>query len=154
MPLGLPQAPRAPTPNAYGNTGGTVAPGSLGRPRNYAQQTFASLTRQQWDDYLRNYVPIENELIRYATDENVVNDAVMNARTTVAQSFDAQQGIQQRQLRGLGVELQADEQRAVDRSTGLARSLADVSAANLTTERVQDRQQALLGNPAPQIQGS
>ena len=153
MPLGIPRAPGAPTPNAYGNTGGNVAPASLGRPRDYAQQTFAALTRQQWDDYLRNYVPVENELIRYATDPNVVSDAVMNARTAVAQSFDAQAGIQERQLRGLGVTLDGQEQRAVDRSTGLARSLADVTAANITTERVRDRQQALLGNPAPQVQG-
>ena len=89
MPLGLPRAP-APTP--YGNTGGTVAPGSLGRPRNFAQSTFAALTRQQWDDYLRNYVPIENELIRYATDPNVVSDAVMNARTAVDQSLQRLRG--------------------------------------------------------------
>lgn len=150
MPLGN---MRAPAPNPYGNTGGTVAPGSLGRPRDYAQSTFAALTRQQWDDYLRNYVPVENELIRYATDPNAVGDAIMNARTAVDQSFDAQAGIQERQLRGLGVTLRGDEQRAVERSTGLARSLADVTAANVTGERVRDRQQALLGNPAPQIQG-
>lgn len=149
MPLGIPRAP-APTP--YGNAPGTVAPSGR-QPQGFAQQTFAALTRQQWDDYLRNYVPVENELIQYATDPNAVSDAVLNARTAVDQGFDAQAGIQQRRMRGLGITLAPDEQRAVDRSNSLARSLADVSAANLTTQRVQDRQQALLGAPVPNVQG-
>ena len=71
----------------------------------------------------------------------------------VDRAFDSQQRSQARRLRGLGIDLAPDEQASVDRQTGLARSLADVSAANLTTERVRDRQQALLGNPAPNIQG-
>jgi hypothetical protein len=137
----------------------SVAAGAMGnrgvrQPKDFAQQTFAALTRQQWDDYLSYYVPVENELIQYATDPDVVKNAVMNARTDVAQSFDAQVGADERRRRGLGVTLEADEQRAVDRSSSLARSLADVSAANLTTERVRDRQQSLLGNPAPSIQGA
>jgi hypothetical protein len=123
-------------------------------PKDYSQQTYAALTRQQWDDYLRNFVPLENILIDYATDPQTVNDAVMQARTDVANSFEAQQGTQERRMRGLGISLDAQEQAAVDRRTGLARSLADVSAANLTTERVQDRQQALLGQPAPNVRAS
>ena len=141
-----------------GNTLGMSSPMSLGvqqtrRPKDFAQQTFASITRQQWDDYLRYYVPIENELINYATNPQTVQDAVMNARTDVDNAFDAQVGVDERRNRGLGISLAPDEQNAVDRSRGLARSLADVSAANLTTERVRDRQQATLGNPAPNIQG-
>lgn len=135
-------------------TGGTVLGGGIRRPDDFAQQTFAALTRQQWDDYLRNFIPIENELINYATNPQTVQDAVMNARTDVGRSFDVQQGVQARRLRGLGIDLAPDEQAAVDRQTGLARSLADVSAANLTTERVRDRQQSLLGNPAPNIRSS
>lgn len=143
---GQPQQP------AISPTGGTVAASAVRRPKDFAQQTFAALTRQQWDDYLRNFIPIENELIQYATDPQTVTDAVMNARTDVSRAFDVQQQTQARRLRGLGIDLAPDEQASVDRQTGLARSLADVSAANLTTERVRDRQQALLGNPAPNIQ--
>lgn len=133
-------------------TGGTVAGGLPQRlPKDYASQTFAALTRQQWDDYLRNFVPLENQIIEYATNPQTVNDAVMMARTDVANSFEAQQGINERRLRGFGLTLDADEQRAADRSMGLARSLADVTAANLTADRVRDRQQSLLGNPAPNV---
>jgi hypothetical protein len=145
--MGLAQPQQA----AIAPTGGTVYGGGS-RPMS-AQETFAALTRQQWDDYLRNFIPIENELINYATNPQTVADAVMNARTDVDRAFDSQQRSQARRLRGLGIDLAPDEQASVDRQTGLARSLADVSAANLTTERVRDRQQALLGNPAPNIQG-
>jgi hypothetical protein len=128
---------------------GMVAGG--GAPSQKASETFAALTRQQWDDYLRNFVPLENIMIDYATNPQTVNDAVMQARTDVGNSFDAQQGINERRLRGFGLSLDADEQRAADRSMGLAKSLADVSAANMTTQRVTDRQRSLLGNPAPNI---
>lgn len=131
-------------------TGTTSAP--AGRPLS-AQETFAALTRAQWDQYLSDYVPIENLMINYAMDPNAVGSAVAEARRGVAQSFDAQQAANQRRLRGLGLTLDPEEQRASDRSTALARSLADVSAANLTADRVRERQQSLLGNPAPSVRG-
>jgi hypothetical protein len=135
-----------------------IAPtlGTVAQPlsRTSASDTFAALTRQQWDDYLRNFVPIENQMIQYATDPQVVSDAVMNARTDVEQSFEAQEGINERRMRGLGITLNADEQRASDRSLGLQKSLADVSAANITTDRVTARQQSLLGAPAPNLRTS
>lgn len=130
----------------------TPGAGSLGRGLS-AQETFAALTRQQWDQYLQDYVPLENLMINYATDPNAVSTAVASARANVADSFDARQGANQRRLRGLGLSLDSDEQRAADRSTGLARSLADVSAANLTADRVRERQQTVLGNPAPTVRG-
>lgn len=126
------------------------APASAGRGLS-AQESFAALTRAQWDDYLTQYVPLENLMIKYATDPNAVTEAVASARKDVGMSFDAQQGANQRRLRGLGLTLDSDEQRAATRSTGLARSLADVSATNLTADRVRERQQSLLGNPAPTI---
>jgi hypothetical protein len=116
-----------------------------------AARTFAALTRQQWDQYLSEFVPLENKMISYAMDPATVGNAVTQARFDVGQSFDQQQAIQQRRLRGLGLTLDEDEQRAADRSTGLARSLAEVNAANMTTRRVTDRQQSLMGSPAPSI---
>ena len=130
----------------------TGTAGMSGKPLS-AQETFAALTRAQWDEYLTQYVPMENLMINYATDPNAVNEAVASARKNVGMSFDAQQGSNQRRLRGLGLTLDSDEQRAADRGTGLARSLADVSAANLTADRVRERQQSRLGNPAPGVKG-
>lgn len=127
----------------YANPGSKTAAGD----------TFAALTRLQWDQYLQNFVPLENEIIYQATNPQVAADAVMNARTDVANAFDVQEGVQERRLRGLGLALDEDQQRAITRQTRLSESLADVNAANMTQQRVQDRQMGLLGAPSPQIQG-
>lgn len=137
---------------AYGLNAGNpygIEPGS----KNYASRTFAALTRDQWNTYLSQFVPLENELIEYSTSDATVANAVGEARQDVATAFDQQPAIQARELRGLGVSLNADEQRASERSTGLARSLAEVNAGNITAQRVRDRQQSILGNPAPAIKG-
>lgn len=120
---------------------------------DFASRTFAALTRQQWDQYLSDFVPIENQLIEYATSPQTAIDAVTQARFDVGRSFEQQPAIQERRLRGLGITLSADEQEASDRQLGLAKSLADVTAANVTNQRVRDRQRSLIGSPAPQIGG-
>lgn len=116
----------------------------------YASDTLAAVTRQQWADYVSTFIPIENSLIKYATDPAVVNDAMAEASQNVNQAFDAQAGATQRNLKGLGVTLSEDEQAAQTRSMGLARSLADVGTQNVARDITTQRQQSILGNPAPQ----
>jgi hypothetical protein len=114
-----------------------------------ADTTYAAMTRSMWDTYITDFMPYENKLIQYATDPAMVSDAMTKASGLVQQSFDAQQGATQRRLRGLGLTLNADEQQAADRSTALARSTADVNAQNVAGTQTRQRQQAILGNPAP-----
>jgi len=121
------------------------------KSKTYAAQTFAALTRDQWQTYLNTFVPLENKLIQYAMDPGTVSSAVASARQDVAQSFDAQEGVQQRRLRSFGLEMSSEEQAAATRQTGLSKALADVNAANQTATRVKDRQSSLLGNPAPSL---
>lgn len=117
--------------------------------KNYAGDTYAAMTREQWNTYLTAFVPIENQMIDYAMNPNTVRDAVTMARSDVDRSFDIQEGITERRMRGLGVTLNADEQQAADRQTGLAKALADVNAANMAVTRTEQRQRAIIGNPAP-----
>lgn len=126
--------------NAYG-----IANGSS----TYASDTYAALTRQQWSDYVSTFVPVENQLIDYATDPTKVSGAMSSASTNVNDAYDAQQGATQRTLQGLGVTLNPDEQAAQTRATGLSRSLADVQAQNLAGDQTRQLQQSILGNPAP-----
>ncbi len=116
-----------------------------------AQDQYARLTRSMWQNYISNFVPIENELIEYATNPETVTNAVATARQGVASSFQAQQGATQRRLFGLGVNLAPDEQQSFERSSAISNSLADVNAANQTARRTRERQQSLLGNPAPTL---
>lgn len=128
-------------PNIFG-----INPGS----KTYAGDTFAALTRAQWQDYVSQFVPLENQLIQYATDPGVVSNAMQKASTNVNQSFDAAQASAARRLKGYGVTLSPEEEAAQKRSFGLARSLADVQAQGLARDMTLTRQRSVLGNPAPQ----
>jgi hypothetical protein len=130
-----------PTNNLFG-----VPQGS----KTYAGDTYAALTRQQWADYISTFVPIENQLIDYATNRSVVSDAMAEASRDVNASYDAQEASTGRRLKGLGITLSPEEQAAQKRSYGLSRSLADVGAQNTARDLTTRRQQSILGNPAPQ----
>lgn len=121
-------------------------------PRStYASDTFARLTRDRWAQYVKTFVPIENQLIDYATNPNTVSNAMSSASGNVQDSFNAQQGAMARRLQGLGLTLNADEQGASNRESSLNRGLADVQAQNLARDETVQRQQQILGNPAPDI---
>lgn len=119
--------------------------------KDFAGQSYAALTRDMWAQWTTNFLPFENDLIEYASDPEVVTRAQQTASENVNFAFDAQQQSTQRRLKGLGLTLDADEQKAADRSYGLARSLADVTAQNVAGARTRERQQNVLGNPAPQL---
>lgn len=138
---GLP-SPYSTTPvSAYG-----INPDS----KTYANDTFSAVTREQWQNYVQTFVPIENQLIKYATDPGVVSGAMSDASKNVNDAFDSQPGQTQRRLQGLGVSLSGDEQQAQTRSNGLQRSLADVQGQNTARDLTVQRQQSILGSPAPQ----
>lgn len=121
--------------------------------KTYAGDTYAALTRQQWADYVKTFVPIENQLIEAATDPTAVSRAMTEASQNVQEGFASSEAATGRRLRGLGITLSADEQRAATRATGLAKSLADVQAQGLARDLTTRRQQQILGNPAPQAVG-
>lgn len=116
-----------------------------------ANDAYAALTRDAWIRYVSTWVPYEDKLIEFATDPTQAATAMSEASAFVDQSFRQQQGATQRRLSGLGLRLDADEQSAVDRSYGLAKSLADVSAQNMARDQTIARQQSVLGNPAPAL---
>jgi hypothetical protein len=133
--------------------GGMFSGTSLGynaSSSSYANDTFAAITRQQWHDYITNFVPIENKLISYATDPNEVSKAMSSASQGVQAAFSQQQGIQQREFKGLGITPDADTTQAMTRQTGLQASLADVQAQNTARDLTRQRQESILGSPAPQ----
>lgn len=116
----------------------------------YASDTYAALTRDQWANYVSTFVPIENQLIAYATDPNKPLENMAEASRDVNAAYNAQEGATARRLSGLGVSLSPDEQAAQQRSFGLSKSLADVGAQNVAGAMTRARQQSILGNPAPQ----
>lgn len=140
-------------PLAQSNSGYTNSTNPYGfnpSSSSYANDTYNAVTRAQWSDYVNTFVPIENKLISYATDPTQPGQAMATASTGINQAFDAQQGSTQRRLQGLGVTLSGDEQAASTKATGLQRSLADVQGQNTARDLTVQRQQSILGSPAPQ----
>lgn len=114
-----------------------------------ANDMFAALTRDQWSTYVSTFIPIENQLIKYATDTTLPGQKMAQAGQMVNQAFTQQEGATARRLKGLGVDLSPDEQAAQQKQFGLSRALADVQAQNLAGDLTRQRQQSILGNPAP-----
>lgn len=121
------------------------------RSQNFAQQAFAAITRQQWNDYLTQYVPLENRLIEYAMDEEAPAQAAELAGRGIGQSFDRQRESTGRRLAGMGLTLTPEEQAAADKQSRLSESLATVGAMNNASQVTRDRQQSVIGNPTPQL---
>jgi len=115
-----------------------------------ANDAYAQMTRDQWSTYVNTFVPIENQLIKYATDPNVVSNAMQKASTGVNTAFNQQQGATARQLKGLGVTLSPEEQAEQQKQYGLNRALSDVQGQNMAADVTRQRQASVLGNPAPQ----
>jgi hypothetical protein len=118
-----------------------------------ASDQFATLTRSQWANYISTFVPYENKLIDFATSTTAVGDEMAAASQNVNTAFDRQGAATTERLQGLGLSLNADEQKAATRSLGLARSLADVNAQNSARDATMQRQRSILGLPAPGIAG-
>lgn len=116
-----------------------------------AGATYAALTRQQWADYVSTFMPIENTLIKYATDTTLPEQAMAKASGNVTAAFDAAQAGTQRKFAGMGVQLSGDEQQAQTRAYGLSKSLADVQAQNLAGSATRSRQMGIIGNPAADV---
>jgi hypothetical protein len=117
--------------------------------RRSATQKFEDMTRMQWENYVNTFVPLENKLIDTAMSVTAAPNAMLEAQRDVNAAFDASQASTDRRLRGQGVVLDADQQAARARSTGVARALADVRAQSLARDLTINRQQSILGNPSP-----
>jgi hypothetical protein len=118
-------------------------------PGANASDTYAALSRQQWQLYMQNFVPIENQLIDFATNKALPGQAMNQAITDVNQSYTAQQGAFQREMTGMGVQLTPQQQAARTREQGLSQALARVQGANTARDLTIANQQAVLGNPSP-----
>ena len=117
-----------------------------------AQDSFAALTRSNWYTYLNELgVPQEDKLIQYATDPNLVSNAMAEASQDVNSSFLRQQESLQRRQALPGMALNAEESKAATRTLGLSKSLADVQAQNKARDQTIARQQSILGSPVPNL---
>lgn len=129
--------------------GGARPEGTQPASSQSASDIYAALTQEQWQNYVSVFVPIENQLIDYATDPNQVNLAMDAAHQNVEGAYSQQQGALERGFKGLGVTLTPEQKTSQTRQFGLSQALADVQGQNVARDLTLARQQSILGNPAP-----
>lgn len=115
----------------------------------YAADTQAALTRDQWNTYVANFMPVEDNLIKYAQNQALPAENAERAIAGVGQAFEQQQGISQRRMKAYGIQATPEQTAAIDRSTKLNKSLAEVQAGNTARDMTLQRQRSIMGG-APQ----
>ncbi len=118
--------------------------------KTYANDFLGVITRDQYRDYLRNFYGIEDEILKYATDDTQPLKSAQDAQKMVSTSFESVGGQIDRRNRRLGVSLTPEQQQSQQRSLAIQKGLSTSMAMNRAATNTYDRQNALLtGARAP-----
>lgn len=124
--------------------GGVMPAGaSAGQRRAWLENTQAAITRSQWQNFLQNYRPVEEDLIARAmqTDFSAEGDeAGQTARVAAATG----RGMLARNMSRLGTRMTAEQADAVRRRSQLGESKAVAGAENATRRTLYDSRGNLL----------
>lgn len=105
---------------------------------------LAGIYRDQWEDYVTRFFPLEDELVATYNNPEVHNRIIGAATQKAATGFDAAQGSYARSMSRYGMSPDAQVTQETDRSFNLGRTLAVVDAKNRTRQALVDRDQGML----------
>ena len=128
-----------------GNFGGAGADDASG--------VLANLTRQQFQDYLSRFVPVENQLIQYATDPTQPLQQAQQAQGLVEAAYAAQPQLWRDTLAREGVTPTAAQSAAAQRQTRYQQGLAEVGAMNGAAQATAATQNQILSGSAQSLPG-
>lgn len=121
---------------------------ATGRPKNYADQKLATVLQQDWDNYKDDFLPVEQDLIKKASDTGRGSAAGLEAAQTAGTAFQNSEGSFTRGLSRAGVDLTDAQSAKIADSRARDAALTKVTAANTTRRTVTDQntaaQQGLL----------
>jgi len=107
-----------------------------------ASDTYANITRSQYDDWLTRFYPKQLELMQYATDVTLMNQQLARADANTQQSLNtAVVGAANQQAR-YGTTKPAAE--SSDNSLGLKTALASAGSKNGIRDAQQEREMNIL----------
>jgi len=121
-----------------------VDPGMSSDGPDAAEDDQATMARSEWYDYANRFVPIENQLMNYATNPDQITTAENNATSATDQAFATQAGTQQREMAGLGIQPTSAQSTEINRNDDLSKSLGEVGAANEAEQATNARQLQIL----------
>ena len=107
----------------------------------YASDTYASIIRDQYDDWKERFYPKQQELMDLATSGELMKNQLARVDATTANSVNNAQVAQNNTMARMGVSTATDSN---DNSLGLKESLATASAKNGARSAEQERQINIL----------
>lgn len=115
---------------------------------------LASVSQGQWQDYLANFVPMENQAIQFAMDPNAAATAMSEAAGIQTQAQAQAPGIASRRLAQFDTQLTPDQQAAQSRQSTISNNLATVGAENQAKDVTVAEQMGIMGAPMTGITGA
>lgn len=103
-----------------------------------ANDTYAKLTRDQYDDWLERFYPSQQELLQTTQNTDLLNSQIVNAGTNIESAAAAAQTANKNQLARYGL---TDPGQGVNQAQT---QLAKVSSANSLREYESDRSLSTL----------
>ena len=115
---------------------------------NTADQTFAAITRQQYQDYLTNFMPQEDKLIGLIGNQEYQGGQVQNAEQSAADAYQSGIGTADRSLARYGVNMDPTERAAYERKKDLGATLSKVNAGNTIRTNLEGQDLSLMSSLA------
>ena len=106
-----------------------------------ASDTYAKITREQYDDWKNRFYPKQQELMDLATSGELMTNQLARVDATTVNSVNNAQVAQNNTMARMGVSSATDSN---DNSLGLKASLATASAKNGARSAEQERQINIL----------
>lgn len=127
----------------------TPAPDASGLIGGSASNTFANITREQYADYVKNYIPIEDQLIKSYKNPVDLQANLSTTKGIVNNNYAAATQDQRRQLGKYGLSMTAPQQKVSERVNALGRTASLSTANNFVRQLTKDRDQAILTGSTP-----
>jgi hypothetical protein len=121
--------------------------GGGGGSSTYASDKFADMAYGQWQQWVSQFMPVENTLINYASDRTLPSQEAAKAVSGVQSAYGQQAKMQDLTMRTAGIQLNPEERQAFEREKSLSQSLSEVQASNMARQMTTDRQRSTLGVP-------
>lgn len=126
---------------SFGSYGGPTAVNIATSGKHSAENNFAAVTRAQYADWEKRFLPKQRELMALATNETLARQQLARTDGLVGNSLRQAQLGQDNQLGRMGVTRQ---QNGNDHSTGLRQALMVAGTKNATRSHEKDRQMGIL----------
>lgn len=113
-------------------------------PAKKPDETLASLSRAEWEDWKSRFMPRLDSLVQHAQSGDLTQVNQQQAVDAMGRSFGIQRETQQRHLGDLGIQMSERQQAAHDRRMGVQEAAATASVKNQSAIAGKDRDMKVL----------